>query len=285
MRLFFCRIAVVVTALSGSIKTCNGDIIASESFLSTDYTVGSIANQNSSAGSGWTGAWVNLFGTGATFTGTGLSYPGYASFGGAIQENNGGIERSLANAVTSGTVYFGFLVNPTTLSSPGGGGVFGASLRETANDGGFARPIWGNFPDNNLWKLQVSTTGTLGSQIFTSTIPVALNQTTLLVTRVDMNHSGADEQIRLYVNPTAAGEPGTADLTSLRNIGTPMEVNISSNVLGTTTFDEFRIATSYDQLFTAIPEPNGFLLLALVAIVFVSGKEVFKLRSPSRRSS
>ena len=110
-----------------------------------------------------------------------------------------------------------------------------------------------------------------------SGVPIVAGETKYAVARIDFDvgafnsaTGGLNDRIRLYLNPTAAFEPASADAELIsRDLGV---LNASGFWVQSATqrLDELRIGTEYSDMFgtaqlatTVIPEPSSFVLLGL----------------------
>src|SRR4051794_28465892 len=175
--------------------------IASESF---DYTNGAaLAGQN--GGTGWSAGWTGNTG------GPLVSSPGMSSS--TVQTS--GLKTSLANSnvgafrvptsspdADGSTVYISFLAQQT---SSGTGGYSGLSLFSGTST---EQLFLGRATSTANWGVDPRA----GTGAVQSTTPAAAQS--LLVARIDFGAgtTGGNEHVRLYVNPSAAGEPAVADV-------------------------------------------------------------------------
>ncbi len=99
--------------------------------------------------------------------------------------------------------------------------------------------------------------------------------------RIDLNVDGFNDRVRLYVNPSLAGEPEAADvdfsdrdavatlseLTRIRGLGGGSSGGFVASQAG---YDEIRIGKSYGDVALAIPEPTSTLLIACGGLLLSS---------------
>jgi hypothetical protein len=249
--------AGAIALLFGGRSVALGAPIASESF---DYTAGlKLAGQN--GGSGWTSAWSatdNGTGTGPSVTSPGMSSSSVDTSGlkAALPNTNVGALRIPTSSpdADGNTVYLSFLAQQTS----GTAGYSGLSLFSGT---GTETLFLGRPTNASTWGVDPKAgTGAVQSNV------VATAQA-LLVARIDFGSgtTSGNERVRLYVNPSASGEPAIAD------VDLPNKANFTWDRIrlqagnggttgGTADWDEIRIGTTYADV---VPEPATVGLLAI----------------------
>lgn len=227
-----------------SAGTASAQLIASDAF---DYTPGALSGQGSASG-GWAGAWNTSTGSNTVVLGS-LS-PGVTGNKATIDGTSGSssIFRSLNTAISSGTVYIGFIIQRNTTSDRAAWLSFGPSsvFNTGVADGKLAMAIGGG-----------------GPSAFTSIN--ATNGTPFqMVLKVQFNLSGSNERFDLFVNQATEGTPDATILSY--NIGGGMQAFrlFAGGVSGlvpaqNASFDEIRISNSYSM--AVVPEPSTFAML------------------------
>lgn len=267
-----CFLSAAAIFALGSIALPSSGQAALLSYESFDYTAGNLVGQN--GGTGFSGAWSAFNGANGTTVvqAAGLEYSSLETDGGKayITPTGGsstGALRNLDATYSSGTVYLSFLTNLDD-----GARFFGLSLY----DGGTERLLIGKQGGQTSWSLSgpVVTAQTSGT--------VTLDTTFLMVLRVDFDASGANERLRLYIDPTLGVEPAVAQIDLLTS--TSFQFNALRIAAGFTSgpqaaaigsFDEIRVGTTYADV-TPVPEPHVAALLgvALVGVAFSRRKRL-----------
>lgn len=204
--------------------------------------------------------------------GLSIATSGYlAPSGLALKLNGSGstsatLGRHLGQNITEGTFYVSYLTNRTENSGPRSTNV--AFFREGTELFAFGQ-IGGGSTDTNFvlsWAasgvVAPSASGTVAAptpQVWTT------GQTYLIVLKVEINHSGTNERITAWINPTdlANDYNNPIYLQSSRDIGAsitgfrPFVGNTTTNV---TVFDEFRFGPTFNSVLTAAaPTPKPAL--------------------------
>ncbi len=237
-------------------------------------------------GTGWgltPSIWTNAINAANTSTvvnmiSPGLSYPGLATSGNAVNLNGGpGTQNFFRGfnqgaALDTGTFYFSLLVRKD------------ADSARTINVAFFGN---GNnserFAIGQFSPAATTTNGSFGATqlnagpglVGSTPISFDLGMTYLLVGRVDFNVSGNTDRLSLYLNPTldGSGEPAipylqvqTVDLGTIDTIR-PFVGNAAAPFpASSATFDEVRLGASYtDVTPAAVPEPGSAALLLLAS--------------------
>lgn len=255
--------------------------VLTESFLTGsspangEYTVGTLQNNNPTI-PGWSGDWL---GAASAFevTGTGLSYPGLTTQGGALTttSSNNRTGRVLADPVTNsttGTLYLSFLMQVADVN--------GYRAFELHN---------GGFDDSTHRVFQIAT-GENNNQNYSVRL---LNDNTnyfqqlgtrnedvnLFVVRLDLGANNNEDSISVWMNPSnlANEASNTADYTASGfNIAFDRISVAKFTTAATATWDEIRIADTWNA--AVIPEPGTFALLA----VFGAATALVSLRKNRR---
>lgn len=176
--------------------------------------------------------------------------------------------------ITEGSLYYAALINLTeaptekagafiTLLQPGYSGVLEAGKNGTE----FALLSALHSADGQ-YKLQISRNNTT---VTATDATYLYNTTYLVVVKYSIIEGTTNDEVRLYVNPTSAAEPTTAD--ALYNQSSGSDLNTARGFLGielcqpqaasknaaTLTIDAIRVATTWDELFpsaTSEPDPE-----------------------------
>lgn len=176
--------------------------------------------------------------------------------------------------ITEGSLYYAALINLTeaptekagafiTLLQPGYSGVLEAGKNGTE----FALLSALHSADGQ-YKLQISRSNTT---VTATDATYLYNTTYLVVVKYSIIEGTTNDEVRLYVNPTSAAEPTTAD--ALYNQSSGSDLNTTRGFLGielcqpqaatknaaTLTIDAIRVATTWDELFpgaTSDPDPD-----------------------------
>ncbi len=227
----------------GCTTVCEAVVMAYEPF---EYGPGGIQGQGGALG--FSGSWTNVgFRGGSTSVAAGsLSVPAGTSTAPSSgnryrQVGDGGgqgafrnfLSRPVGDGDGASTYYMAVLVQPTF---GGAGGFAGVRLRGTSADGYFG---WGNLGGGNFaWMV-----GEFAIQVAASTVSPVSGETVLLVARLDFTGDGADDRLRLYINP-GEQEPMAADADfQTADFGTFNEVLFQNNF--SYDVDEFRLASDY----------------------------------------
>ncbi len=263
------RFAACQLISAGIISVCcqsaHAQLLFSEAF---NYTSGSDlgGNLNPSSGNTWSGANADL-----AIGSTQLTYPGLQEAAGndLIDLNNGSGANSTYNnyttAVTSGSTYYSFLINCTTLPT-------GNSYLTSLNPAGTAPN--GNGDDLAIyvgtlgsgWKIGVRTGNKASGAIYDTADTLATGTTYFVVAELTL---GSTSVANLYLDPLPGGsQPGTPSatqstteaLTSVGDVG--FKSNSGTTVGGVEDFGDLLIAQDWaDVTPAAVPEPDTLALL------------------------
>ena len=220
-------------------------------------TLGTLNGQT--GGTGFSGAWSAITGT-STVSAPGLTYSGLTVVGNrattpaaTATTQNRGLSASIGGA--TGTTYISFLLRPDAAVS--------AANAEFALLGSVNSVYVGKAASGNTSNYLLDTTNSGGTQN-TSSTAFANGTAVLMVLRADFVGGGGGDTFKLYINPSNAAEPGSADATkSSYNVGTINTIQFTGN-LGFS-FDELKIGSSYADV---VPEPGTYAAgIAVAGIV------------------
>jgi hypothetical protein len=267
-RALFAGPLVSAAILGAEVQTAHAQSLFSEGF---DYTSGNgLANAvNPGNNTAWTGGNNSELQIGASQ----LSYPGLQELTGTelVYTSSGSASTSYNTytAVTSGSIYYSFLINCTTLPT--------ANEYVTALDPGVATPS-GSGDSMALyvgasgtgWKIGVRTTGGGTGAVFSSGA-LALNQTYLVVGELTL---GSSPVASVFVDPTpGASQPAAnASQSTATAINSVDDVGFKvQSVASTGNFDigNLLIGTDWADVTPAsVPEPGTFALVGGGAMLF-----------------
>ncbi|HXI23341.1 MAG TPA: hypothetical protein VNG71_05655 [Pyrinomonadaceae bacterium] len=168
-------------------------------------------------GTGWAGPW-----SGGNIVAPGLAYPGLTTSGNAMGGTPGSANTRLLQTPVAGAAGTSVVLRALIKSPVNGTPATQATLGNSP--GGMGNNfIIGDLPQSspnaNKWGLQNDC-----GQFYSNKLVVA-NQTVYLVARIDFNVSGANDQMRLWVQNTGAAVPDSTLFSSV----TP-DVNVMCNV-------------------------------------------------------
>lgn len=229
-----------------------------------NYSTGNLGPTDTSpagtSGNAWTGGSSHI----TIVSGNNLTYSGLADPGGNSVQNVWGVSAgSVVNtytAVTSGNIYYSFLLNCTVAPSaatyltslnPGTGAPNGGSdalqVNVGVNAGGF-----------QLGLRTPTAAATLASTV------LSLNTTYLVVAEFSFGGTGT---ATLYLNPVVGNaQPGTADVTLTGNGSVTSIADLGfkaqSAPTGTFLIDDTRVGTTWADVtpVASVPEPSAFAL-------------------------
>jgi hypothetical protein len=260
----FTRIMFVIGASCLFLQSANATMLFSDGF---DYTAG-----NGLSGSG---GWLGGGATALSINSGNLTYPGLAdtSPSGNNLKLTSGLTASTdytnfnGSAVTSGTIYFSFLLSPTALPTAN------QELMDLLPAGstglaGSSAPLGiyvGQQTANVQYKIGVRH-GLSGATYATGGW-ATLNSTNLIVAAYTFNDGAANDTVSLWVNPTPGGSQPTADVSfgnalladaaNLQVLG--IKAQSPAVTQGNWLFDAFRVGDAWADV-VPIPEPSTFAL-------------------------
>ena len=243
----------------------------------TSYTVGAaLLGQTDAGGQTWvqngalTGPQPTILSGSLSYTGLPTSQGNSVSFAGGSGAA-GGDRLPLSAAVTSGTVYYSFLMDVTSLGTLPTSGVFWAGFNNTSGSSAalatsvgarlYARSATGGF------QLGVQQNG--GTTLWDSTDTFTTGTTLFIVGSYTFVSGVNQDTASLWIDPTIGpATPPSATLSGA--VGTDLPTGqVASFVLmdristePTGVFDELRIGTSWADV-TAVPEPATATLAGL----------------------
>ena len=224
-----------------------------------DYS-SSLPNGTASTATGFTGNWT--CGTTPSIV-TGLTYPDLPTENNSLSSTSGRQTVSLSDPLSSGTVWISFLFNMTGNNGgnicgvyfPNGGTglFFGYGMApNSASQGGLglgSMTTTGTSPQP-AGNLNSSFLGTYGTTPY------------LVALEIEFNTSGANDTIKVYINPTAdAAAPGVAETYTLNtfNVGTISGIGFQNAGGGfPIVADEIRVGNTYEDVVsdTSGPAPT-----------------------------
>jgi hypothetical protein len=149
---------------------------------------------------------------------------------------------------TSGTVYYSFLLNVTSLGSLSTGGGYFTSLNEGTTTN-FGATVWTR-SDGSGYDIGINPRTTAGNTVWTSGT-TSLNTTILVVISYQIVSGSANDIVKLWINPDLGGSEPAATLsatntgTDLLNLNRILIRQDSSSATPFIEMDELRIGTSW----------------------------------------
>ena len=238
-------------------QNASADVLFSDGF---NYTAPGTLGGKVNPGSGYTWGSGN---SGMTIANANLTYPGLQDLGGnelsIAWGSSGSITNGYAN-VTSGQIYYSFLLDVTTYS--GGNNYLTALNPGTTTPGGSGDAINAYMYSNGDIGLR-----TAGKSTATYSTALSLNTTYLVVLEYDFSTTNAS----LYLDPTPGdSQPtptvsiaGSGTVTSIDNLGFK-----SQSATGDFLIDNVIIGTSWADVtpLAVTPEPSTLALVGLGAL-------------------
>ena len=209
---------------------------------------------------------------------SGLIYDGYQNAvkgkGVSLGKEASGADAQyiFSKSITEGSLYYAALINLTeaptekagafiTLLQPG----FSGSLESGKTGTEFALLSALHSADGR-YKLQISRNNTT---VAATEATYLYNTTYLVVVKYSIIEGSTNDEVRLYVNPTSATEPTTADALYNQSSGSDLnttrgfhgielcQTQAATKNAATLTIDAIRVATTWAELFpSATPEPK-----------------------------
>jgi hypothetical protein len=243
------------------LPSAHANLLFSDGF---NYTAGSNLGGNVNPGNGtaWSGGSANL-----AIGSSGLTYPGFQGLGGNSLVYTPGVATSSTNvysAVTSGSIYYSFLIDCTTLPTANN---YITSLNQGTGPNGSsdAMAVYVGASGASNWRIGVRTTGGGSGATFESTA-LSPNTTYLVVTELTL---GPNPTVSLFLDPfPGLGQPGanatqtgTNAVLSVNDVGFKSQ---SATTVGNFVIDDLSIGTTWGDV--TVPEPS---ILALGGIGFL----------------
>ena len=270
------RLPVSTTGIA--MAALGAGLLAPSAFASLSVYEGfsytSAANLNGqNGGSGFSGAWSTVSGSPTigtpSLTYTGLTVTGLRADTTAATTQ---VSRGLTTApgANGTTTFFSFLLKPNNTTA--------AATAELSLIGNLGNLNIGKSAttDTSHYLLETGTAGAGTGQVATGVSYVS-GTTVMLVLRADF--ATGNDTFKLYVNPSYAAEPGSADATkSGFDLGTSMSsIQINGN-LGFS-IDEIKIGSTYADV---VPEPSTYA--AAFAVAGIVSIAWLRRRSDAKRA-
>jgi hypothetical protein len=255
-------LAALACAASGALAfQASAALIAYEPF---DYEDGeSLAGQD--GGFGFGGSWPLVAGTGSAdeySIGPGLSKTGVPSTGNAAVISSLGSfffpVRPLAEQLGRGgarPVWVSFLIQREGVVGSGGGIGFDGSSGPFFGVGDTGAPI------GPAYGLAVTGSGAVGGY---DTAPSVVGETDLVVVHLVFSDVTPSFTAELFVNPALDAPPTGTPAASGGYSGTTLDrLGLVAGPTGEYRIDEIRVATSFEDAVSGVPEPAASLLLVV----------------------
>jgi len=215
-----------------------------------NYATGNLATGTAAAGSGFTGNWT--CGAAGTII-AGLTYSGLSVSNNALSSGGGRQFVSIANSLSSGTKYIGFLFK-TSAGNPGANinGVYFPNGNATCLWFGFGlAPYSGTQGQLGLGSMTTAGTAAASASSLKQLGLATYGTTYLIVLRIDFNTAGVSDTVTAYVNPVAGqATPGVsaAGTNSTFDVGTISGVGLNVQGAGSIIVDEIRVGDTYGDV-------------------------------------
>ena len=246
-------------------QNAQADLLFSDGF---NYNTGALGgNVNPGTGNTWGPGGANL-----TIASGNLTYSGLQDQGGnelSVVNGAAGTATNGFAAVTSGTIYYSFLLDCT--AAPGGNSYLTSLNPGTSvpNGGSDALSVY-IYSNTTGYRLGLRTGG--ASTVTTSSSsPLSVGTTYFVVAEYDFGATLAS----LWLDPTAGAAQPTATLTlapttaptSIDNVGFKSQSTAGASYL----VDNLYIGTTWEDVTPAVPEPSTFVLggLGMLGLAFI----------------
>lgn len=245
------------------LQSASATVLFSEGF---NYPPGGLSGNG-----GWTGG-----GPAALAVDAGnLTYPNLADLGGGELKLTSGIAASTdvtsfnGAAITSGTIFYSFLLNPTLMPSAN---VELMDLLPTGATGlqGSTAALAVYVGSQNATQYKLGVRHGLSGATYASSSLMTVNTTNFFVVAYTFNGGVGDDTVSLWVNPTPGGSQPVADVSfgnsaladsaGLQVLGIKAQ---SATTQGNWNLDTLRIGTAWaDVTPVTVPEPSTLVLVA-----------------------
>ena len=251
-------------ALTG---VANASLTAYEPFI---YTVGAIGTTmpapsgtpTQTSGGGFTNNWTGS----ATVVSPGLTYPALPVLGNCADGSTAGSGIVLANQISSGTTYIGFVLR---VDGNPGASTRGIRITDTSGTGIFVGHHNANSGTTGTFGVRPITTGTIAGAAgayYNGTVGGETYGTPCLFV-VKLVGSGSAWNCTLWISPTAAvnSEPAaTATFTTTNQFTiAKLGLNVSTGLTGGY-LDEWRVGTTFGDVVGYVPPPSAPTILTAV---------------------
>lgn len=218
-------------------------------YESFNYAIGTLANSTPSTATGFTGNW-NVSGNPNIVTG--LTYSNLQTSANAYQHAAAGAQTTVdfASPLSSGTKYISFLIQ-----GPGGDpganacGIFLKGNNANSLFVGFEVPFSPTLTGFGLGT--VNSTSLSGAGVLGATTAIDNSTVHLIVLKIDLNTSGANDTVSLWIDPPAGViTPGAAAnvVNSTFDVGTISALGININGAFPIGLDEVRVGDVYGDV-------------------------------------
>jgi hypothetical protein len=258
------HISLVIYIASLSLQHVTAALLFQEGF---NYPSGALSGN---------GAWIGGA-SGLTVGNVNLTYPGLSDVaipGNDLVDTSGGTAGSMtvpfaSTPVTSGSVYYSFLAEATTL--PTANNYLTAILTNgAAGPNGSSDPLAvyvGQQTAGSTFKIGVRHFGVGSGATYASTSALTLNTVNFFVVKYTFGSGGA---VSLYINPTPGGSEPTPDVALAAGGNEAPNLDLigfkaqSASTAGVWLFDTLRVGDTWaDVTPLAVPEPAACTLVAL----------------------
>jgi hypothetical protein len=187
--------------------------------------------------------------------------------------------KPLSSSVSSGTVFAGYDLTVTSAPTDAGDNYFSHFAVNNVGGAGFFSRVSLNLSgtDTVLGLAESTTSGSVPNVL--GTTPLELNQTYRVVQSYDFTLGEA----KVWLNPISEASPFLVDssfATTPLTIGS-FNFRINNVSDGNKLIDNFVVASTFDEVVTAVPEPTSMALIGVVGI----GGLITRFRRKSASSS